>query len=128
MSKVETGKNTNLTKVLDLITTLKREELLALNEAIINLLKSQQAQQAAEYKARFNIGDIVVFTDENQKQVHGMVSKKNPKTIQVTTTDSYTINVPPRYLAPSPIAEKVKAQFQKQLQQFMKEFNTVFDK
>ena len=71
MVKVETGKNTNLTKVLDLITTLKREELLALNEAIINLLKSQQAQQAAEYKARFNIGDIVVFTDENQKQVHG---------------------------------------------------------
>ena len=47
MVKVETGKNTNLTKVLDLITTLKREELLALNEAIINLLKSQQAQQAA---------------------------------------------------------------------------------
>ena len=92
------------------------------------MLKSQQAQQAAEYKARFNIGDIVVFTDENQKQVHGMVSKKNPKTIQVTTTDSYTINVPPRYLAPSPIAEKVKAQFEKQLQQFMKEFNTVFDK
>ncbi len=74
MSKVETGKNTNLTKVLDLITTLKREELLALNEAIINLLKSQQAQQAAEYNARFNIGDIVVFTDENQKQVHGMVT------------------------------------------------------
>ena len=58
MVKVETGKNTNLTKVLDLITTLKREELLALNEAIINLLKSQQAQQAAEYNARFNIGDI----------------------------------------------------------------------
>jgi len=57
-----------------------------------------------------------------------MVSKKNPKTIQVTTTDSYTINVPPRYLAPSPIAEEVKAQFEKQLQQFMKEFNTVFDK
>ena len=57
-----------------------------------------------------------------------MVSKKNPKTIQVTTTDSYTINVPPRYLTPSPIAEKVKAQFEKQLQQFMKEFNTVFDK
>ena len=128
MSKVATEKDNNLTKVLDLITTLKREELLALNEAIINLLKSQQAQQAAEYNARFNIGDIVVFTDENQKQVHGMVSKKNPKTIQVTTTDSYTINVPPRYLAPSPIAEKVKAQFQKQLQQFMKEFNTVFDK
>ena len=128
MSKVATEKDNNLTKVLDLITTLKREELLALNEAIINLLKSQQAQQAAEYNARFNIGDIVVFTDENQKQVHGMVSKKNPKTIQVTTTDSYTINVPPRYLAPSPIAEKVKAQFEKQLQQFMKEFNTVFDK
>ena len=128
MVKVETGKNTNLTKVLDLITTLKREELLALNEAIINLLKSQQAQQAAEYNARFNIGDIVVFTDENQKQVHGMVSKKNPKTIQVTTTDSYTINVPPRYLAPSPIAEKVKAQFQKQFQQFTEKFNIAFNK
>jgi hypothetical protein len=128
MTKLETGRNNNLTKILDLVVTLKREELLALNEAIINLLKSQQAQQAAEYNARFKIGDIVVFTDENQKQVHGMVSKKNPKTIQVTTTDSYTINVPPRYLAPSPIAEKVKAQFEKQLQQFMKEFNTVFDK
>jgi hypothetical protein len=128
MVKVETGKNTNLTKVLDLITTLKREELLALNEAIINLLKSQQAQQAAEYNARFNIGDIVVFIDENQKQVHGMVSKKNPKTIQVTTTDSYTINVLPRYLAPSPIAEKVKAQFEKQLQQFTEKFNIAFNK
>jgi hypothetical protein len=128
MTKLETGRNNNLTKILDLVVTLKREELLALNEAIINLLKSQQAQQAAEYNARFNIGDIVVFIDENQKQVHGMVSKKNPKTIQVTTTDSYTINVPPRYLAPSPIAEEVKAQFEKQLKQFMKEFNTVFDK
>jgi hypothetical protein len=128
MSKVETGKNTNLTKVLDLITTLKREELLALNEAIINLLKSQQAQQAAEYNARFNIGDIVVFTDENQKQVHGMVSKKNPKTIQVTTTDSYSINVPPRYLSPSPIAEEVKAQFEKQFQQFTEKFNIAFNK
>ena len=52
MVKLETGKNTNLTKVLDLITTLKREELLALNEAIINLLKSQQAQQAAEVSPR----------------------------------------------------------------------------
>ena len=119
MSKLETDKSNNLTKVLDLITTLKREELLSLNEAIINLLKAQQAQQAAEYNARFKIGDIVMFTDENQKQVHGMVSKKNPKTIQVTTTDSYTINIPPRYLAPSPIEDKIKAQFRKQFQKII---------
>ena len=125
MKKAATEKDNNLTKVLDLITTLEREELLALNEAIINLLKSQQAQQAAEYNARFNIGDIVVFIDENQKQVHGMVIKKNPKTIQVTTTDSYSINVPPRYLSPSPIAEEVKAQFEKQFQKLIKKISNL---
>jgi len=57
-----------------------------------------------------------------------MVSKKNPKTIQVTTTDSYSINVPPRYLSPSPIAEEVKAQFEKQFQQFTEKFNIAFNK
>ena len=109
------NEDNNLATILQMISSLKHQELLALNDAIIHLLKSLQAQHAAEQSANFNIGDIVVFTDDNQKQIHGMISRKNPKTIQVVTTDSYSVNVPPRYLTHSPNAAEIKLKFQQKL-------------
>lgn len=90
--------NYKLSKVLKLIGDLSKQELMTLNQAVVSLLKTQAAVDYAKVAVSFNKGDIVSYTDSSGIRVHGVITKKNPKTIQVTTENNYYINIPASYL------------------------------
>jgi len=90
--------NQNLTKVLKLIGDLSKQELMTLNQAVVSLIKTQQDVDFAKASVSFNKGDIVSYTDSSGIRVHGVITKKNPKTIQVTTENNYYVNIPASYL------------------------------
>lgn len=41
---------------------------------------------------------IVSFIDSNRIKTYGVVTKKNPKTLQVTTENNYYVNIPGTFL------------------------------
>jgi hypothetical protein len=90
--------NSNLPKILKLITTLTTQELRALNQATVTLIKSQQDVEFQKAAITFQKGDIVSYLDSNQIRILGVITKKNPKTLQVTTPDNYYVNIPATYL------------------------------
>lgn len=90
--------NSNLSKILKLIGDLSKQELMTLNQAVVSLIKTQRDVDFAKASITFNKGDIVSFIDSNGIRVHGVVTKKNPKTLQVTTENKYYVNIPATYL------------------------------
>ena len=90
--------NYKLSKVLKLIGDLSKQELMTLNQAVVSLIKTQQDVDFAKAAVSFNKGDIVSYMDPCGIRVQGVVTKKNPKTIQVTTENNYYINIPASYL------------------------------
>jgi hypothetical protein len=90
--------NYKLSKVLKLIGDLSKQELMTLNQAVVSLIKTQAAVDVAKASVSFNKGDIVSYIDSNGIRVHGVITKKNPKTIQVTTENNYYVNIPASYL------------------------------
>ena len=86
--------NSNLSKILKLIGDLSKQELMTLNQAVVSLIKTQRDVYFAKASITFNKGDIVSFIDSNGIKVYGIVTKKNPKTLQVTTQDKYYVNIP----------------------------------
>ena len=91
-------KNQKLSKILKLADDLTKQELMMLNQAIVSLIKMQQDVDFKKAATVFAKGDIVSFQDSNNIIVQGVVTKKNPKTVQVTTSDNYYVNVPATYL------------------------------
>jgi|JI7StandDraft_1071085.scaffolds.fasta_scaffold25659_5 hypothetical protein len=90
--------NDKLSKVLKLIGDLSKQELMTLNQAVVSLIKTQQDVNFAKASVSFNKGDIVSYIDSSGIRVHGVITKKNPKTIQVTTENNYYVNIPAGYL------------------------------
>lgn len=90
--------NSNLTKVLKLIGGLTKQELMTLNQAVVSLIKTQRDVDFAKASITFNKGDIVSFIDSNRIKTYGVVTKKNPKTLQVTTENNYYVNIPATFL------------------------------
>ena len=90
--------NDKLSKVLKLIGDLSKQELMTLNQAVVSLIKTQQDVNFAKASVSFNKGDIVSYIDSSGIRVHGVITKKNPKTIQVTTENNYYVNIPASYL------------------------------
>ena len=90
--------NYKLSKVLKLIGDLSKQELMTLNQAVVSLIKTKQDVDFAKASVSFNKGDIVSYMDSSGIRVHGVVTKKNPKTIQVTTENNYYVNIPAGYL------------------------------
>jgi len=88
----------NLTKVLKLINSLNKAQLLTLNKVIVTLIKQHQDTEIAEKSTEFRRGDIVSFVGDNNKKWVGVVLKVNLKSIQIITLDSYKFNVSPTYL------------------------------
>ena len=70
-----------------------------LNQAVVSLIKTQRDVDFQKAAIVFAKGDIVSFKDTNGVRVQGVVTKKNPKTLQVTTPDDYYVNIPATYIA-----------------------------
>jgi len=85
--------NTTLTKILKLANDLTKPELMALNQAIVALIKSLVDEEVTKASSQFNKGDIVSFADNNNIRRHGVITKRNQKTFQVITPEHYSINV-----------------------------------
>lgn len=90
--------NYKLSKVLKLIGDLSKQELMTLNQAVVSLIKTQAAVDFAKASVSFNKGDIVSYIDSSGIRVHGVITKKNQQTIQVTTENNYYVNIPASYL------------------------------
>ena len=88
-----------LSKVLKLVGELTTQELRMLNQAIVSLIKTQQDVDFQKAAISFTKGDIVSFQDSSGVRAHGVITKKNPKTVQVTTSDNYYVNIPASYIA-----------------------------
>jgi len=97
---------------LKLANDLTKPELMALNQAIVALIKSVVDVEVTKASSQFNKGDIVSFADNNNIRRHGVITKRNQKTFQVITPEHYSINVPATYLRheskPSPKLIKFK--------------------
>lgn len=106
--------NVKLSKILKLMGELGKLELIMLNKAIISLIKTQEDVDFKKAAIIFNKGDIVSFMNKNVK-VHGVVTKKNPKTVQVTTPDNYYINIPAVYLRLENKPSNKLVEFRKQI-------------
>ena len=126
--------NTTLTKILKLANDLTKPELMALNQAIVALIKSVVDEEVTKVSSQFNKGDIVSFADNNNIRRHGVITKRNQKTFQVITPEHCSINVPATYLRheakPSPKLIKFKKELlitnedrAEALSHFIKELN-----
>ena len=92
--------NNKLSKILKLAGDLTKSELMMLNQAVVSLIKTQQDVDFKKAAITFQKGDIVSFKDSSGVRVQGVVAKKNPKTLQVTTPDDYYVNIPATYVSP----------------------------
>jgi hypothetical protein len=92
--------NNKLSKILKLAGDLTKSELMMLNQAVVSLIKTQQDVDFKKAAIAFQKGDIVSFKDSSGVRVRGVVTKKNPKTLQVTTPDDYYVNIPATYVSP----------------------------
>lgn len=69
-----------------------------LNQATVSLIKTYQDVDFKRVAINFKIGNIVSFVDSSGIRIQGVVTKKNPKTLQVTTEKNYYVNIPATYL------------------------------
>jgi hypothetical protein len=90
--------NNKLSHILKLVGSLKKQELILLNQAVVALIKSQCDIEFVKAATSYKRGDIVSFVDSSGAKLYGVITKKNPKTIQITTQDSYCVNIPATYL------------------------------
>jgi len=91
--------NKKLSQILKLAGDLTKQELMLLNQAVVSLVKTQQDVAFQKAAISFSKGDIVSFMDSSGVRVHGVVTKKNPKTLQITTPDNYYVNIPATYVS-----------------------------
>lgn len=91
--------NNKLSKILKLTGDLTKSELIMLNQAVVSLIKTQQDVDFKKAAISFQKGDIVSYKDSSGVRVQGVVTKKNPKTLQVTTPDNYYVNIPATYVS-----------------------------
>ena len=87
-----------LSKILKLAGDLTKQELMMLNQAIVSLIKTQQDVDFKKAAIVFAKGDIVSFQDSSGVRAQGVITKKNPKTLQVTTPDNYYVNIPATFI------------------------------
>lgn len=107
--------NNTLSQIFKMLGRLNKNELLVLNKTVVELLKTTQGQEELAVAGNFNQGDIVSFIDGNNISRSGVIIKKNQKTFQILTSDSYSINVLPTYLKPALNASKQLLDFRKSL-------------
>lgn len=120
-------KNHKLSKILKLANDLTKQELIMLNQAVVSLIKMQQDVDFKKAAISFKKGDIVSFKDSSGVRVQGVVTKKNPKTLQVTTPDNYYVNIPATYVESVKNASKKMQDFRKSICPTFEEANQIME-
>jgi hypothetical protein len=80
------------------IERLTDSELVDLNHRIVARLRFLHQMRAHSEMLKFKIGDRVAFRSPGQRQVKGMLTRYNKKTVTVTTDDGRQWNVSPTFL------------------------------
>ncbi len=107
--------NDNLSKILKLTSDLTKQELMLLNQAIVALIKTKQDVDFKTAAISFNKGDIVSFIDSSGVRINGIVTRKNLKTLQITTPDNYYVNIPVTYVKLEKTPSKNLVEFRRKI-------------
>ena len=94
----ESNMNSKLSQILLLARELTTQELMSLNQEIVSLIKTYRDLDFSKAAFSYKKGDIVSFTNTAGIKEYGVITRKNPKTLQVTTQSNYYINIPATYL------------------------------
>jgi len=97
-----------MSKMVDL-ADYTEEELIALNQRIVERLRSLQQHRRHKEMARFNLGDTVSFAVETGRIVVGKVIRSNAKTITVISSSGEHWRVSPGLLAHTTEGEQTGA-------------------
>lgn len=81
------------------IDRLTEAELIDLNHRIVARLRFLDQMRAHSDMLDFRIGDRVTFQPPGRKQVEGMLTRYNKKTVTVITDDGRQWNVSPNFLS-----------------------------
>lgn len=119
--------NNKLSKILKLAGDLTKQELMLLNQAIVSLIKTQQDVDFKKAAIVFTKGDIVSFQDSSSLRIQGVITKKNPKTLQVTTPDNYYVNIPATYVTPVQNPSKKLLDFRKAIAPTYEEMHEILE-
>ena len=85
-------------RIEEFIKDLSEEELVYLNRLIVERLKLISQAKSTFEMAKFNIGELVQFEDNDRNTRSGRVIKLNKKTISILTDDRQRWNVAPIFL------------------------------
>lgn len=81
------------------IDRLTEDELVDLNHRIVARLRLLHQMRAHAEMLEFKIGDQVRFQPPGQKQVEGILTRYNKKTVTVIASDGQQWNVAPQLLS-----------------------------
>lgn len=82
----------------ELVSTLGESELLVLNQCIVERLRTLQQQRAQQNMTQFRLGDVVRFTNNDQKEVTGIIIRLNKKTVSVHSETAGRWTISPHFL------------------------------
>ena len=88
----------NTERIEEFIKDLSEEELVYLNRLIVERLKLISQAKSTFEMAKFNLGELVQFEDNDRKTISGRVIKLNKKTVSILTDDRQRWNVAPIFL------------------------------
>lgn len=83
---------------VEAIRQLGEDDLRFLNRLIVEHLKLLSQAKSTTLMARFGIGDRVCFQSPDGRELHGVVTRLNKKTVSVDTDDGHHWNVAPGFL------------------------------
>ncbi|MDL5055776.1 hypothetical protein QQ056_19800 [Oscillatoria laete-virens NRMC-F 0139] len=84
------------------IDSLSYEELIGLNKRIVERLKHMDHVRSLMQVMDYRVGDEVTFHGSDGKEITGIVSKLNQKTVSVITKSGEQWNVSPQFLSKPP--------------------------
>jgi hypothetical protein len=86
------------TRIESFIKELSEEELRYLNRLIVERLKLITQEKSTRSLSRFNLGELVKFSDNDGRLKTGRIVRLNKKTASVLTSDGQHWNVSPGLL------------------------------
>lgn len=89
------------------LNKFNREELIALNQAVIARLKAMDRIQSQLDMLSFKPGDRVLFAPQGRSELTAIVTRCNQKTVSVVTESGEQWNVAPALLTPANASDPV---------------------
>ena len=85
-------------RIEEFIKDLSEEELRYLNRLIVERVKLMSQAKSTFEMAKFNIGELVEFEDNDGNTITGRLIKLNKKTVSILTDERQRWNVAPAFL------------------------------